>query len=273
MGQVDRSFYRRYNEGYGFPLYADSMGNGCPPVHLSRPKATHLAESGLHFIFEGDFAMSMRKRHLTAPKNTETFDGIVCKLGHDGRRYVATGQCVTCVEIYPTHGFKSDLKRIAADGFMPTIHGRVLLFAQNGRCAYCGASGVKMEIDHKVSIEFGGNNWPKNRQWLCRTCNRKKWCYSDADFRKANGIAPRTRWDAPAHIVALLDKDARLLGDSFLKARFDKSMNGRAALEGLLKFSRRTGSPIGRAPAAKETLAVMSKVDTTAEVLWAYVLM
>lgn len=191
--------------------------------------------------------MSMRKRHLTVPKNTDTFEGVRCKLGHDGTRYVATGQCVTCIEIYPTSRYATDLKRYAADGIMPTIHGRVLLAAQGGRCAHCGTD-KKLESDHKKSIDFGGNNWPLNRQWLCQTCNRKKWCHEDAEYRRNNGIPARTRWDAAPHIVRLLDQDARLIGDSFLKTRCNTWKDGRAALEALLRYSQRKGTPLSKRP-------------------------
>lgn len=211
--------------------------------------------------------MGVRKRHLTVPKNTKTFDGVACVLGHDGRRYVATGQCVTCVDIYPTYDFQSDLKRHAADGIMPAIHGRVLLAAQGGRCAHCGTNRL-MELDHKTSIEFGGNNWPKNRQWLCRTCNRKKWCHGDAEFRQKNGVPARTQWDAPAHVVNLLDKDARLLSDSYLKQRCDKWKDGRAALEALLRFAQRKGTPLSRRPV--EPIIVSTAPVVTPELLFAY---
>lgn len=193
--------------------------------------------------------MAVRRRHLVVPNRMNTFIGISCSLGHDGRRYEETGQCVTCVEIYSIYqGDKSDLKRIAADGVTPKIHGRVLLLAQGGRCAHCGAADDKMELDHKTSIEFGGNNWPRNRQWLCRTCNRRKWCHGDAEYRVRHNIPTVTTWDAPPHIVRLLDKDARLIGESFLKRRFAHSRDAKAALRGLLSFSRRKGSPLAPNP-------------------------
>ena len=214
--------------------------------------------------------MGVRRSHLTKPKNAATFSGIRCSKGHDGTRYLATGQCVTCVEIYPTYGDKSKLKRIAADGVMSTIACGVLELLQNHRCAYCGADDP-LEMDHKVSLERGGTHWPSNRQGLCSRCNRRKWCHSDGDYRKANGIPKVTRWDAPAHLLQLLDRDVRLMERSPLRNRYARSMDPKGALEALILVSRRPNSPLGRRrPADTTGRGRPRKPHWTPELLLAY---
>lgn len=41
-------------------------------------------------------------------------------------------------------------------------------------CRYCGATGVKLECDHKIPISKGGTNEKSNLLTACRDCNRKK---------------------------------------------------------------------------------------------------
>lgn len=42
------------------------------------------------------------------------------------------------------------------------------------RCLCCGASGVKLTLDHVVPISKGGENSINNAQLLCGSCNSKK---------------------------------------------------------------------------------------------------
>jgi 5-methylcytosine-specific restriction endonuclease McrA len=49
---------------------------------------------------------------------------------------------------------------------------------RHGRCAMCGRTpledGVKLQIDHRVPQEWGGDNSLENLQPLCEECNRGK---------------------------------------------------------------------------------------------------
>jgi len=41
-------------------------------------------------------------------------------------------------------------------------------------CRYCGASGVRLEIDHRMPVSKGGTNDPSNLVTSCRPCNNGK---------------------------------------------------------------------------------------------------
>ena len=43
-----------------------------------------------------------------------------------------------------------------------------------GRCSYCGATGVRMTVDHVVPLSRGGGNEPANLVAACRPCNSSK---------------------------------------------------------------------------------------------------
>jgi 5-methylcytosine-specific restriction endonuclease McrA len=62
-----------------------------------------------------------------------------------------------------------------------------------GRCAMCGRSpledGVKLQVDHKIPLEWGGTDDPDNLQPLCEECNRgKKNLFASIDARAASAI-------------------------------------------------------------------------------------
>lgn len=64
---------------------------------------------------------------------------------------------------------------------------------QLGRCAMCGRTpmedGVKLQVDHKIPLNWGGTNDPDNLQPLCEECNRgKKDLFSAIDDRVAKAI-------------------------------------------------------------------------------------
>jgi 5-methylcytosine-specific restriction endonuclease McrA len=42
------------------------------------------------------------------------------------------------------------------------------------RCVLCGASGVSLEVDHKIPVARGGSDDLDNLQTLCFPCNRGK---------------------------------------------------------------------------------------------------
>lgn len=71
----------------------------------------------------------------------------------------------------------------------------MVMRANQGGCAYCG-SLVRMELDHKRALARGGLHVLSNLQYLCHDCNAAKGRTSDSEYRRAQGIPPRTKWDA-----------------------------------------------------------------------------
>ncbi len=72
------------------------------------------------------------------------------------------------------------------------------------RCAQCGKTplddGVKLEVDHKIPLEWGGSNELENLQPLCVDCNAGKRAfyatynaYSDEIRRAADRDSPHER--------------------------------------------------------------------------------
>jgi 5-methylcytosine-specific restriction enzyme A len=73
-----------------------------------------------------------------------------------------------------------------------------------GRCEDCGKQllgGVRIEYDHRIAKEFGGNSTLENCCVLCRPCHRKKTSTKDIPaiaksrrirIRQAGIIEPRT---------------------------------------------------------------------------------
>lgn len=61
-----------------------------------------------------------------------------------------------------------------------------LLLFQKGKCAnpYCRADlhTVKRDLDHKMPLSRGGSNGIENLQFLCSSCNAKKWTYSNEEW-------------------------------------------------------------------------------------------
>ncbi len=57
---------------------------------------------------------------------------------------------------------------------------------QDGRCMYC-AERMRMsgfEIDHRTPRAKGGSDSMRNKQLLCRDCNRRKGAMTDGAFRR-----------------------------------------------------------------------------------------
>lgn len=50
------------------------------------------------------------------------------------------------------------------------------------RCAYCGASGCELTLDHVVSVDRGGTNDQTNLVTACKSCNSAKQDKSVAAF-------------------------------------------------------------------------------------------
>lgn len=213
--------------------------------------------------------MGRPRANLVAPSDRRTYLGETCRVHISRVRYKKTGHCVSCVEAFThPHTFRTEAIRIAPDGVTPPSIGLALLAAQGNRCAACGASGTeaRLALDHIVSLLAGGDHWPRNRQWLCQPCNSNKWCHSQTEWRNRRGIPLRTPWDAPAHIVARLDKVARdadlrqefvarakrLRGDGDLILRLLLTMRGRKSSVAR-RFDRREVRPGGWSPAADVT--------------------
>lgn len=156
--------------------------------------------------------MPSRKPAFPPPANKgKTFQGSPCRYGHRGLRYVSTGACVTCAKGKRSAGRKDGpSKRDLAEGLCLPTHGRALLIAQGGRCAYCG-DDRRLHLDHRISIAHGGSHWPSNRQWLCQGHNLAKHARSDGKMRALLGIKGPSVWDAPKEIVAMIDLDARAI--------------------------------------------------------------
>lgn|SRR5262245_9116485 len=51
------------------------------------------------------------------------------------------------------------------------------------RCAYCGATGVKLTKDHVVALARGGDHTRANVVPACRPCNCRKWCHPAAHIK------------------------------------------------------------------------------------------
>ncbi|MEV6954267.1 HNH endonuclease [Streptomyces sp. NPDC051183] len=96
-----------------------------------------------------------------------------------------------------------------------TVRGaiRAAVFHNYGnRCAQCGRTpkedGVKLELDHKVPLDLGGDNELENLQPLCRQCNNEKQAmFADHDA------------DGPAIKAAISQEDVHLRIGELLKAK------------------------------------------------------
>ena len=66
----------------------------------------------------------------------------------------------------------------------PKLRYRILM-RDNSICQRCGAKasdGVKLHVDHKIPVEFGGDNSESNLWTLCEPCNEgKKAFFKDLD--------------------------------------------------------------------------------------------
>lgn len=74
-----------------------------------------------------------------------------------------------------------------------TLHGHeireYLLELTKRKCAYCGADGVRLEIEHIKPKAKGGSNRPDNLTMACRPCNRKKGNLDGDALREKRGEA------------------------------------------------------------------------------------
>ena len=60
---------------------------------------------------------------------------------------------------------------------------------QRGKCALCKTKLMAYAaLDHIVALSNGGSNWPRNLQWLCRSCNSKKNALDPLEYSKLIGL-------------------------------------------------------------------------------------
>ncbi len=71
-----------------------------------------------------------------------------------------------------------------------------ILQRDGSKCRRCGKTiddGVKLEVDHKVPVEWGGTNDPENLWTLCNGCNGgKKHFFSDFDGNTMKEVMKET---------------------------------------------------------------------------------
>ena len=163
--------------------------------------------------------MGKKWASLEVPSDPATYVGERCPRHGSDVRYKRSGHCCECVAEFARNiSVRNLLIRVAPDGVTPRAHAQVILAAQGGRCADCGST-KGLVLDHKKALAFGGDHWPANRQWLCSSCNTKKWCYEQDDWRRRQGLPAVTPWDAPTDLLRALDDNAR---DTAARIRFGK---------------------------------------------------
>lgn len=62
-----------------------------------------------------------------------------------------------------------------------------ILERDNYTCAYCGARGVRLEVDHIVAVSRGGSHGDDNLTAACVPCNRSKGNKTVEVWRRNNG--------------------------------------------------------------------------------------
>lgn len=107
------------------------------------------------------------------------------------------GACKKCMAVNTRNHYYRDPQRVmdrvtkykkqieSAGGYCSDLEVRNIREAQDDRCAYCGVD-LKGggELDHKTPVSRGGNSWPSNMAWTCRTCNRDKHNKTNEEFSK-----------------------------------------------------------------------------------------
>lgn len=90
------------------------------------------------------------------------------------------------------------------------------------KCAYCGAEGTRLEIDHILAKSLGGTNRVSNLTICCRNCNSKKSNSSIKEFFKDkpelhSRILNRAR--APLKDAAAVNTTRHAIGKDLLSCR------------------------------------------------------
>lgn len=105
------------------------------------------------------------------------------------------GTCKACMAINTKKNYYKDPQRVidraakykaqkeTADGHCTEQQKKEIRLSQSDCCQYCGIQlNGGGELDHKIPVSKGGDNWPKNLAWACRTCNRDKHNKTDSEF-------------------------------------------------------------------------------------------
>ncbi|MUL44333.1 HNH endonuclease [Streptomonospora sp. PA3] len=107
---------------------------------------------------------------------------------------------------FDTHALSTDQSLEGADYPRGTLHGyevREYLLAKFDRaCAYCGAAGVPLNIDHVHPKSRGGTDRVSNLVLACIGCNRAKGDRPVAEFAPARAAAVLARAKAPLRDAA-----------------------------------------------------------------------
>lgn len=72
---------------------------------------------------------------------------------------------------------EADIEKRRRQRYRAYIHPSVwlpILEAFGYRCAYCGASDVPLERDHRIPVSRGGSDDPSNLVPACKPCNVRK---------------------------------------------------------------------------------------------------
>jgi 5-methylcytosine-specific restriction endonuclease McrA len=67
-------------------------------------------------------------------------------------------------------------------GYIPDRVWLPILAAFGNACAYCGATDVPLEKEHRVAVSRGGTDDPSNLVPACKPCNVRKSNHDPADW-------------------------------------------------------------------------------------------
>lgn len=73
-------------------------------------------------------------------------------------------------------------KQASSGGSFTTRDIDAIRLQQRGKCAGCGKSHLRLEVDHVIPIKLGGSNKTTNLQLLCRKCNASKGAMHPVDW-------------------------------------------------------------------------------------------
>jgi 5-methylcytosine-specific restriction endonuclease McrA len=139
--------------------------------------------------------------------------GALCKRGHDGLRWTASGNCVECTKASRkpeaaeinrarVKRWRSDhplrakaakanwaAKRRSLEGCYKAEDIEAKRKAQRDRCAYCKRTlGKRYHVDHIRPQARGGSNTSRNLQLTCPSCNMRKHAKEPEVFARELGM-------------------------------------------------------------------------------------